>query len=205
MFSIIMMERKKRRSRLMENLEKKVEQLLARIQCYNLETKNHCVNVQAYSLLIGKQLGISDSELKILEVASLLHDIGKIYIPFSITLKPGKLNKREEVFMRRHSSYGYEYLKYHNIPEEIAACVLEHHEYIDGSGYPNHLNGNQIHTVTKILQVADVYDALASDRPYRKAYSTNEIIAEITKGKYFENAVEVIVNSIKNEKAFHVE
>lgn len=202
-----MMVRKKRRSEFMDSpeLSKKVKQLLARIQYYDLETKNHCMNVQAYSLMIGKKLKMSDNELKVLEIASLLHDIGKIYIPLSITLKPGRLNKREEAFMRKHPSYGYGYLKYHNIPDEIAICVLEHHEYIDGSGYPNHRKGTQIHTVTKILQVADVYDALASDRPYRKAYSTNEIIEELAKGKYFKGAVEVIVDSIKNRDGFQSE
>lgn len=179
-------------------LTEKEEKLLDRIQQYNQETKRHCMKVQACSLFIGKQLGIPDDEIQILKTASLLHDIGKIYIPLSIILKPGKLNNREYAIMKRHPFYGYSYLKYHDVPEEIAICVLQHHEYIDGSGYPNHLKGMQIHTVTKILQVADVYDALASDRPYRKAFNKNQMIEELQKDKYFSAAAEVILDCMKN-------
>lgn len=197
-----MMEQRKGRSKDMNSiaLTGKADQLLARIQCFDQETSQHSIKVQTYSLFIGRQLGLADSELEVLGIASLLHDIGKIYIPRSIILKPEKLNKREATFMKRHPSYGYRYLKYHEIPEEIAVCVLQHHEHIDGSGYPYQLKGEQIHKVTQILQVADVYDALSSNRPYRRAFSKDEIIKEFETGKYFENAVEVILNSITSGK-----
>lgn len=140
----------------------------------------HSVNVGILSMSMGVSLNYSRNELYNLGIASILHDIGKVYVPKEILNKPGKFNDEEFSIMKTHSHKGYEYLLNNfDIPPVAALAVLDHHERFDGSGYPNHKTSDKISPYGKIISIMDVYDALTSDRPYRKAMSPSNAIEYI--------------------------
>ncbi len=176
--------------KVMEIVDKILESILANgdiianlsdIRSVDDYTFSHSVNVCIYSLVIGIGLEYSSDRLRELGVGSLLHDIGKVRIPQSILKKPGKLTPDEFDEIKRHAYYGYEILKNTNGLNMTAAYIaLEHHERIDGSGYPYQLKKNSIHKAAKIVAVSDVYDALTSNRVYRKKMAPHEVIDYIT-------------------------
>lgn len=129
----------------------------------------HSLNVCLYTLVLGIAHGYSKEELRVIGLGSLLHDIGKTQIPVKIVQKPGMLSEDEFKHMQAHTEIGYRILKEEpNIPLLAAHCALQHHERIDGSGYPRGLTGPQIHEYAKWLGVADSYDAMTSNRIYKK-------------------------------------
>jgi len=144
------------------------------------ETGGHSQRVVAYTLEVGRQLGVSGPDLDVISQGARLHDIGKIAVPDRVLLKPGKLSDEEWIIMRKHPETGYQMLKTIQIPEPIATIVRHHHERFDGAGYPLGLRGNQIALGARIFSVADLYDAMSSDRPYRKALPMDRVIAELT-------------------------
>lgn len=147
------------------------------IKSYDSYTYQHCINVAVLSMVLGVELKLSREELNNLCLGAMLHDIGKTLTPKKILLKNGKLNKDEFEIIKKHSLRGYEYLKdCSTIPGSARIIALQHHEKIDGSGYPNGLDGNDIYKLSKIVSIVDVYDALTSNRPYRKAMSPNEAL-----------------------------
>ncbi|MGB9792865.1 MAG: HD-GYP domain-containing protein [Thermacetogeniaceae bacterium] len=147
------------------------------IRTYDDHTFNHSVDVCVFSLLAGIALGFSREKLKELGIGALLHDIGKVRIPKCILNKPGPLTAEEMVLVMRHPADGFDILRrHHDIPLLSAHVALEHQERISGKGYPRGLTGKEIHEYAKIVMVADVFDALVSDRPYRKAYPVAEAI-----------------------------
>lgn len=143
------------------------------------ETEGHSQRVVRYSLEIGKVLGLYRHDMEILARGTLLHDIGKIGVPDSVLWKPGKLTEEEWVEMRKHVEYGYRMLK--NIPflRDAALIVLHHQERYDGSGYPQGLKGDDIVIGARIFAIADTYDAMTTDRPYRKALTDRDAREEI--------------------------
>lgn len=152
-------------------------------------TYEHSVNVAVLSLILGVELGLSQKQLNELCVGALLHDIGKAFIPKEILDKPDNLTPEEFEIIKQHPSRGYEYIKEdRHLASAIKVIVLQHHERVDGTGYPRNINGDQIHTLAKIVAVADVYDAIISDRPYKKAISPNEAIELImgSAGRHFD-------------------
>ena len=135
------------------------------------ETENHTRRVTELTLTLAKALGIKDSEILHIRRGALLHDIGKMGVPDNILLKEGKLTEEEWVLMRRHPQFAYEMLqpiKYLRQALDIPYC---HHEKWDGTGYPRGLKGEQIPLAARIFAVVDVWDAITSDRPYRKAWT----------------------------------
>jgi len=142
------------------------------------ETGNHVKRVAKYSYLLASLYGLDAEQRHLLKMASPMHDIGKVAIPDSILLKPGKLNAEEWVIMKTHASIGYDLLKKSDRPILKAAAIVagEHHEKWDGSGYPNGASGDDIHIFGRITALADVYDALASDRVYKKAWPLDDVI-----------------------------
>lgn len=144
---------------------------------YDIGTKDdytliHSINSAVYSLIIGKNFGLKESELKDLAKGALLHDIGKVLISSDILLKNGKLTNDEFADMKKHTILGYEALcKFENLSDSVKVISLQHHERLDGSGYPNALKEDDIHLYAKIVAVADVYDALTSERCYRRIMS----------------------------------
>lgn len=142
------------------------------------ETGNHVKRVAEYSKLLAKLYGLSTEESELLKQASPMHDIGKVGIPDAILNKPGKLNEEEWIVMKTHSTLGYEMLKHSSRPLLKAASIVahEHHEKWNGSGYPRGLEGNKIHIYGRITSIADVFDALGSDRCYKKAWELDKIL-----------------------------
>jgi HD-GYP domain-containing protein (c-di-GMP phosphodiesterase class II) len=142
------------------------------------ETGNHVKRVAEYSRLLAELYGLPSEEAQKLKMASLMHDIGKVGIPDAILNAPRKLTKEEFEVMKTHASLGYNMLKHSNkeILQAAAIVANEHHEKYDGSGYPNALQGEDIHIYGRITAIADVFDALGSDRVYKKAWSLEKIL-----------------------------
>lgn len=133
-------------------------------------TFKHCVDVGAMAMLIARKLGESDKFIKDIALAGVLHDIGKNKIPLEILNKPSKLEGKEWEIMKKHPIISYQIVKdMDEISDEIKEAVVEHHENIDGTGYPFGLKGEKINRMARIITVADVYDALVTERPYKEA------------------------------------
>jgi HD-GYP domain-containing protein (c-di-GMP phosphodiesterase class II) len=146
-------------------------------------TYYHSVNVGVLSIILGAAMNLNKNQLCNLGLASMLHDIGKVFVPKDILNKPGKLANEEFETIKSHSLKGYEYLKkMHNIPIPSCTAILQHHERFDGQGYPMGTTGNKISLFGKIIAIADVYDALTSNRSYRNAIVPSEAIEYIMGG-----------------------
>ncbi|MCT4564571.1 MAG: HD-GYP domain-containing protein [Maledivibacter sp.] len=152
---------------------------LRKLDDYTLE---HSVNVCVLSLIIGINMEIDYDGLMDLGVGAILHDIGKMLIPKEILNKPGKLSAQEYEIIKKHTIYGYELLKQSNKISEVAAEVaLSHHERVDGNGYPLGKKVNRISTYSRIVAICDVYDALTSDRSYKKKIESHKALEYICK------------------------
>lgn len=146
-------------------------------------TYEHSVNVIILSLTLGIQLNMSRDKLFNLAMGAMMHDIGKVFVPKEILQKNGKLNDQEFAIVKEHPLKGYEYLKDStDISPTSRIIALQHHEKVDGTGYPGGIKGDRIHEFAKIAAIADVYDALTSDRPYRMAMTPNEAIEYLMGG-----------------------
>jgi HD-GYP domain-containing protein (c-di-GMP phosphodiesterase class II) len=141
----------------------------------------HTTRVNEYSLKIGKALRLPDKQKIILETAALLHDFGKIGIDESVLLKRGKLTVAEQKEIKMHVLCGYYILSGFTEFEEALLGVKNHHEHYNGSGYPEKLSKEEISLYGRIIAIADAYDVMTSDRPYRKARTKEKAIAELTR------------------------
>nr|WP_204556264.1 HD domain-containing phosphohydrolase [Bacillus ectoiniformans] len=154
------------------------------------ETGQHVKRVAKYSYLLARLYGLSENEASLIELASPMHDIGKVAIPDSILEKPGKLTSEEFDVIKTHTTTGYHIFKgsKRRILKIAAIIAHQHHERWDGKGYPNGLKAEEIHLYARITGLADVFDALASDRIYKKAWPLPKIIQLIQeeKGKQFD-------------------
>ena len=154
------------------------------------ETGNHVKRVAAYSELLALKVGLSADEATLLRLASPMHDIGKVAIADSILNKPGKLSEDEFIIMKTHAVLGYEMLKHseRKILKTAAIVAYQHHEKFDGSGYPRGLKADEIHIYGRITAIADVFDALGSDRCYKKAWRDEDIfeLLKSNRGKHFD-------------------
>lgn len=145
------------------------------LRTYDSYTFCHSVNVAVISCVTGLGIGLEEQELGYLVMAGLLHDLGKLSIPLEILNKPDRLTAEEYEIMKSHAKRSYELIKDRiDLSAQIKQAVLYHHENVDGSGYPDGAEGSQLSIYTKILHVADVYDALVTKRPYKEAYSPYE-------------------------------
>ena len=156
-----------------------VETLVRAIQARDQYTSGHSARVSRYALLMGERLRLSTKEKHHLYLTSMLHDIGKIGLPDDLLNRPGKLSEEETQKVRDHVKLGASMLKALGEMHPIVPLILHHHEAFDGSGYPDGLKGDQIPLICRIVAVADTYDAMTSDRPYRQAMSKKEAIAEL--------------------------
>ncbi|MBN2246422.1 MAG: HD-GYP domain-containing protein [Candidatus Aminicenantes bacterium] len=176
--SLLITTQREELSKYAEDLEKSyvatVKVLSAAIEARDHYTLGHSTRVAKLSVEIGKEMNLIKEQLEDLEIACLFHDVGKIKIPDSILLKKGKLNASEYREMKRHPEYGAEILSKASSLLKYIPAVKHHHEWFNGAGYPDGLSSKKIPVSAAIISLADVFDAMTSDRPYRKALSVKE-------------------------------
>jgi PAS domain S-box-containing protein/putative nucleotidyltransferase with HDIG domain len=165
--------------RLKKALNSTVSALATAVETRDPYTAGHQRRVAQLACAISKEMGFSRNRVEGMQVMGHVHDIGKIGVPAEILSKPGKLNEYELSLIRSHSQIGYEILKEINFPWPVAQAVRQHHEKINGTGYPEGLKGSEIIPEARILTVADVVEAMASHRPYRPALGVDQALAEI--------------------------
>ena len=172
---------------IIDNLEKTVQgtvQALAAITEYrDSYTAGHQQRVANLAVSIAREMGLSEERIEALYIAGILHDVGKVSLPTEILSKPAKLSGLETELVKTHCVKGYEIVK--NIPfkYEVASIILQHHERLDGSGYPQGLKGNDILLEARILAVADVIEAMSTHRPYRPSLGLHQAVAELVQNK----------------------
>jgi len=183
-----------------------IEALAETIEKRDPYTGGHTKRVMNYSLLIGKAMGLSPKELENLKLAAILHDIGKIGIKDRVLLKEGKLTDEEALEMNMHPKYGAEILEHIKQLKDVIPGMRGHHERYDGSGYPDGLKGKEIPLFARIIAVADAYDAMTTDRPYRKGLPEEVAINELLRyaGKHFDpDIVRIFVESVLQSDTTH--
>jgi response regulator RpfG family c-di-GMP phosphodiesterase len=177
-----------------EKLEKAQEDVIIHlseiIEIHSQETGHHIQHVSEYTRVLGKAYGLSPTQVNYLATASLAHDVGKISIPNSVLLKKEPLTNDEWSLLRSHCEIGYDFFKNFSLELFDTAAIVahEHHERWDGSGYPRKLKGKDINIYGRIVAVADVFDALGSERCYKKAWKNEDIFTFLKNksGKYFD-------------------
>lgn len=178
-------ERTQQLSITLHNLEQSydytLEALGSALDAKDAETEGHCQRVTAITILLARIMRVDQELLRQIARGAFLHDIGKMGIPDQVLRKPGPLTEDERELMRRHCDIGYTVLKKIPFLKEAAEIVLAHQEYYNGSGYPRGLQGNEIPLGARIFAVADTFDAMTSDRPYRRALPVSAAREEIQK------------------------
>ena len=166
-------------------------------------TSGHQKRVALIATAISKELGLDEEKVEAINTAALIHDIGKINLPASVLTRPGRLSKIEYDMVKTHSRLGYDMINHIEFPKPVSDIVLQHHERIDGSGYPQGLKGDEIILEAKILAVADVVEAMISHRPYRPALGIGKAVEEIKQGRgklYDPRVVKACIKVIKSKK-----
>lgn len=188
--------------KLQKTLKNTIDALASIVEIKDPYTSGHQKKVAALSVAIAEALGLDKDKIEAVGTVAIIHDIGKISIPPSILARPGKISSLEYDMIKTHSQLGYEMIKRIEFPWPIADIILQHHERLDGSGYPNGLKDKDILLEAKIIAVADVVEAMSSHRPYRPALGIEEALKEIKKGKgksYDPVIVETCIRLFKNK------
>ncbi len=174
-------------------------------QLYNLEplakldrvTEKHSIRVARLCLMIGRVLGLAESELNKLRTIGLLHDLGKIAYPKEIIAKPWRLTEREYEMIKFHPTIGANMARVAGYDQSIVEAIWSHHERLDGSGYPRALKGRRISLFARIVAVADTYEAMTAERPYRKALPPAAAIKELKQAdKYDRKVVQALITAL---------
>jgi len=194
-------------NQLQEALTGTVRAMASVVESRDPYTAGHQKRVAELAVAIASEMGLPIPQIEGIGMAAVIHDLGKIAVPAEILSKPTKLKKSEFAIIQDHPQSGYEILKTIDFPWPIARIVLEHHEKMDGTGYPNGLVGNNMLLESKILTVADVIEAMSSHRPYRPALGIDAALKEIEKNKgtcYDATVVDTCL-SLFREKGFQLE
>ena len=173
------------------------------LECRDTYTGGHTRRVCDYSLTIGAGLGLASNVLDTLKLSAILHDIGKIGVSDAILRKAGPLDHDEFLQMQQHTRFGSEILQKVRAMAEVIPGILYHHEKYDGSGYPAALKGDAIPELARIIAVADTYDAMTTDRPYRQGLSRETALAELRRcsGSQFDAAiVEAFIRGLQGQE-----
>jgi len=204
-------ERKQTEADLQEASEKLRRAMDGTIQTMALTTEmrdpytaGHQQRVAKLACAIAQEMDLSEEQIEGIRVAGSLHDIGKIYVPAEILSRPGHLRKNEMNLIKDHAEVGYDLLKTIEFPWPVAQIVLQHHERIDGSGYPRGLSGQDILLEAQIMSVADVIEAMSSHRPYRPAFNVEKALLEVIQNRsvLYDPTVVDICLKLFNEKQF---
>lgn len=168
-----------------------VRALVAAVDAKDPHTARHSERVTELSLLLGARMGLTYERLQLLELAALVHDVGKIGVPDQILCKPGRLDDAEWQVIREHPVRSAEIVRHMGTRSEIATVVRHHHERVDGTGYPDGLAGEAIPYLSRIIAVADVYEALTADRAYRRSWTPEQARNIIREGldRHFDRAI----------------
>jgi HD-GYP domain-containing protein (c-di-GMP phosphodiesterase class II) len=180
-----------------------IKALTAAIDAKDDYTLGHSFRVARISVSIGKYMQLRESQLADLEIAAYMHDLGKIGIRDAVLGKPGKLTEEEFNEIKEHPVFTNEFLQPINLPEFVMDAAVHHHERLDGSGYPNGLCGRQISPFARIIAVADVFDALTSERPYRPAMSVEnslKILCEGIDSKFDRQVVLALLSALHDDQ-----
>lgn len=171
----------------LERLEKAIaatiQVMVAAVEARDPSTAGHQTRVAQLARAIAVETGLPQDTIDGIHIAGSIHDIGKLSVPAEILAKATKLTDLQFSFIKEHSQIGYDILKNVESPWPLARIVYQHHERMDGTGYPNHLKGDEILMDARIMAVADVVEAMASHRPYRPAYDIKEVLDEIEKNR----------------------
>ena len=168
-------------------------------------THEHQKNVAFVAQKIGVKLNLTPYQMTCLRLGASIHDIGKIKVPMELLYKPGKIEKEEFKLIKKHAVYGADLFRGYKLPWPIYEVVSQHHERIDGSGYPKGLKGDQISLEAKIVAIADTYESMSNNRPYRRALGTQLAIQTIVKGrgtKYDIGAVDAFMACVEEDETF---
>jgi putative nucleotidyltransferase with HDIG domain len=183
-------KRKHTEAKLKQSLEKLRKVMEGTIQAMALTaetrdpyTAGHQRRVARLARAIAEEMQLPEDQIEAVYMAAIVHDIGKIYVPAEILSKPGRITEIEFSMIKTHSQVGYDILKNIEFPWPIAEIVLQHHERLDGSGYPSGLSDENILLEAKIIAVADVIEAMASHRPYRPALGIDKALEEISQNR----------------------
>jgi PAS domain S-box-containing protein/putative nucleotidyltransferase with HDIG domain len=203
-------ERKKAQEEARQNTERLIGAMEHAIQAMTIvvemrdpHTAGHQQRATQLACAIAKEMGLSKERIGGLRLAGLIHDIGKVRVPAEILMNPDGLSEPEFMMIKAHPRLGYEILRTIDFPWPVAQIVLQHHERMDGSGYPSGLSGEDIIMEARILAVSDVVDAMASHRPYRAALGINKALEEISQNKgvlYDSKAVDACLKLFRNKK-----
>lgn len=199
-FGISMNKKKRLKQQLKNNWEETIEVLIKLIEMKDPYTEGHSEEVAKWSGIIAQDLNLNNDEQEEIKLAAKLHDIGKIGISDKILNKPGKLSKEEYAEIKKHPVLGADLFLNIKQLESISQIIRYHHEWYNGKGYPDGLIGEKIPLGSRIINIADSYQAMTSDRPYRKALSKNEAIAELKRcaGSQFDPEIVMAFISILN-------
>jgi len=181
-----------------------LEALSSALDLRDQATEGHCRRTAELAVTVARELALSDSQVRLVGQAAFVHDIGKIGVPDAVLAKPGPLTEEEWEQMRRHPELGYRMLKRVPTLGEVAEIVHCHHETYDGTGYPRGLKGEEIPLGARIFALVDAYDAITSDRPYRKARSCEDALAELRRcsGTQFDpRIVQAFVRAVERQLA----
>jgi putative nucleotidyltransferase with HDIG domain len=171
---------KQRKNELQQALDGVIHAVSLVVETRDPYTAGHQRRVAELARAIAREMGLPEWQVMGIHVAGLLHDVGKVAVPGEILSKPGKLTPNEFSIISSHCQVGYDILEKIDFPWPVTKAILQHHERIDGSGYPYHLSGEEIVIEARILGVADVVDAMSSHRPYRPALGLNKALQEIS-------------------------
>jgi putative nucleotidyltransferase with HDIG domain len=189
---------------LQESMEQSIQAIAATVETRDPYTAGHQRRVSDLATAIAREMNLPEDQIQGIHFAAIIHDLGKIHTPAEILSKPGKLNDLEYKLIQMHPQSGYDILKGITFPWPIADIILQHHEKLDGSGYPQGLKGDDILLEARIITVADVVEAISSHRPYRPSMGIEIALEEIKRGRGSEYDPEVVDACIKvfNEKGF---
>lgn len=191
-------------NKLRSSLLESITALAAVVEMRDPYTAGHQRRVAELAVAIAREMKLPEEQLVGIQLAGVVHDVGKIRVPAEILSKPGRLTDTEYALIKEHSDKGYEILKNIHFPWPIAQIVLQHHERMDGSGYPQGIKGEQLLIEARIIAVADVVESMASHRPYRSALGIDAALAEIqgNSGKLYDPSVVQVCISLFREQGF---